>query len=318
MEQQVISFLKNNLLTLISVVVAFIGLYFAYKQINPDRPSLTIEIRSIVSPPSVNAIKDLEANFTFRGKPVTDLIAVTFALRNSNSVPLVGRGPKQNIVSDRILLSFKNGLRPINIEEVINQPNVVISLQEPNSIAMRFDQWRSEETLELTTYVEGKAGKELFDVPSLSRQIIDGVVTEIQSVGASDKRGLNTIFEVKTVFLIRKLGGFLSFLVGIVFLGFGLVAMRDALGSRKASAADKTYWLELLAQKAQITDEGEAVALAQDPRKLAGKLLGVKLNPPLRKLTTIDDYFGIAGLFIFGVCLLFFGGDTLWLQMPVK
>jgi hypothetical protein len=305
------AFIKANILTLVSVLIAIVGVYFAYKQINPDRPNIIVELKSVVTPPQVNNIKDLEATFIFRGKPVIDLSVVTFSLRNTGNVPLIGKGPKQNIVGDRITLPLTSGLKPINIELIANQPSARVEIAEPSGLSIVFDQWRTDEVIELTAYVEGKPTQEMFEIPAFSRQIIDGVVTQVQSIGGTDRRGLAAIFGGETVQNIRFIGAMACALCGSLFLFATVMITLDYFKKQQRAEQESAIWIQLLAEKVNVTDEAKARVLAENPKKLVAQLLGTTEREPLSKPATGDDVGGLLTFTVLGLVLLVFAGDTL-------
>jgi hypothetical protein len=170
---------------LVAVAIAVLQLL----QMRPPQRVITCLVPSSSELTAVARSPDLSAAFTFRGKNVEHLWKVTLDCTNTGDSTIVGEGQGKNILQDSILLSFPENTSILASEVDSKDPTdlpVIPSVIPPNTVSLTFSQWRKNERVVLSYYVETPANVPRVTPRSTRRDILDGFVS-VSEVRGTDE-----------------------------------------------------------------------------------------------------------------------------------
>lgn len=167
--------------SLVGIVIGIIGLVaavvFGTLQLRPESNEVTLEVVSNDELTIQPEVEGLEGFYNYRGIPVAHLWKTRIRFTNTGDKTLVGAGQNSNIIGEALEFAFPDGTTLLNIEKGNDDFAANLITNESNKFGIVFDQWRSNEVLEVSLFVS--SGEPLSEPPMprvMERQIIDGDV----------------------------------------------------------------------------------------------------------------------------------------------
>lgn len=292
---------------LLTLLVTLIGLYYAYRQVNPEKPQLLLEVKSVTTPLNKRGIDGLSGELTFKGKPVSNLSVLTLAITNSGGVALIGRGPRQNIVGEALRLPLSPDVKLIDVELRHNQADAKVLPLPTNSLAIQFEQWKPRESILITVYVDGTVANSTIDIPSFGRQIIEGNASFVFDSIDKDQ-GLAKYLGQSATSFIRAISGFVLGVVGSAFVMLLVLSLVDRWRNSKDRTANRQKWLDALKQKFPELEQSEIEKLAGNRELVLKRLLEVE-PPDVEIIESAGEALSMTFFGIVGVTMLLIGFD---------
>ena len=164
----------TNILGILTVLIAVVGLYPEYKNQN-----LTLEVKTIVLEKltGLPVIDGLKASYKYNGNDVHSLWRIHYIIKNTGNEIIIGEGNKKNIIKNNLTFSFGNGFKILELDKKSKVAGSPFSLLvADNKVNVSFLQWKPQESFELIVYSE-QVGKGIFPtIKTNEREIINGKV----------------------------------------------------------------------------------------------------------------------------------------------
>lgn len=139
------------IVTLTACVATIGGFYFQIRQANPR---IDVILQSNQNLTYLPQIPQLKADFRFDERPVRDLWQSRLTLLNSGRKTIIGEGQQKNIVRDAIVLGVSKGFNLLQLQTESADFSTVVKKIDESHFSISFLQWRRNETINLTVYLE--------------------------------------------------------------------------------------------------------------------------------------------------------------------
>lgn len=139
----------KNFSILIGILAGIAGINSIFK----EKPILEITTISSEKLTNLCQVDGLQAEYNYKGKPITSLIRLDYHLVNSGTQAIKAIGIQKNILVENIHLSLDANFKIIEIKESERNPSIKYAFSQ-NMITLSFTQWLPNEHLKLIIYVE--------------------------------------------------------------------------------------------------------------------------------------------------------------------
>jgi hypothetical protein len=169
----------KSILNIIGVIIAIIAgiatIFSIYLQSSENKP--IIEIKTISSDKLTNLpnLDGLNANYTYKSKPVRSLWKLHYIISNIGNKTIIGEGNNKNIIKNNIKFSLGNNFKILELSNSDKNKHIKIKTNE-NLITFSFLQWKQNENINLIIYVEQLNNKGIPILITNDREIINGEV----------------------------------------------------------------------------------------------------------------------------------------------
>lgn len=221
---------------LVTIIAGCIAIYFA---LHEKRIKLDVEIINSENLIAHEAIQDLSIKYYYKDTvEIHNLWKIQWVIRNTGDKTIVGIGSEKHILSDGLSIHFNNkshtGCRVL-FARISNSNNGATI----NNQKLYFKQWRRDEYIELTAFIESPTQPELF---INDRDIVD---SEISYSVYTPKREYNCIADHLPIWL-NKTFKIIYFIIGAIVLLAGIFGISSSNKDKSSMIAALLIFILLL------------------------------------------------------------------------
>lgn len=165
--------IKN--IALIGTIVASIATIFglAYQLTQSDKKTIEIKELTLEKLTDLPSVEGLKAKYTFKDSIVTSLWKLNYLITNLSEGPIIGEGNQKDIIKDKITFRVPDNFQILEVKK--NDKNAPFIIRyDKSSIKVSFLQWISNESLDISIYVEQTSQGESPSLITNEREIIGG------------------------------------------------------------------------------------------------------------------------------------------------
>jgi hypothetical protein len=226
----------------IASIATIISLWLQLRASSPVIDATILSREQLTSPPQEKSIKVI---YSFNERPVTNLWKVNLQFRHAGGQTIVGSGPKQTLIGGYIPINVKDDFEIVDFSISKNSLEAKVDKISANELAITFDQWRKDEVLGISLFLENKKGNNLLPTSfSSGRSIVDGTVNYIFLEGNGTTQIRKPLLDYLPLAVSLSTRILLS-LLAIIFLvggaGIFISTIRDIRREKKAYEWNKTY-----------------------------------------------------------------------------
>jgi hypothetical protein len=219
----------NTIVIITTILAGLAGIFGVYIQSTTNIP--IIEIKTISSDKLTNLpnLDGLNANYTYKNKPVKSLWKLHYKLSNIGNETIIGEGNNKNIIKDNIKFSLANNFRILEL----HIPDEEYSFKfHDNKILFSFLQWRPSENMNIIIYVEQLNNENIPTLITNDREIINGEIKYSSLLDEVNNNELTLFYQMPQLFQIILwwfsiiLFGFIIIIMPIYWIGL-LIENRD-------------------------------------------------------------------------------------------
>ncbi|ENT6848179.1 hypothetical protein ACFD7L_004285 [Vibrio vulnificus] len=165
----------NKMGFLIALLALLVTSYGVWEQVREKYPEVTVSLLSEDKVTDLANIKGLVATYSFNGEAIQDLWKIQVRFQNTGDKTIIGSGSKSDLIKDSLDFSFPKGFRVIDLNELDDSVRAQVKPSDDHSFNIRFEQWRSEEHIDIELFLEQMDHSLKSPKISLaSRSLIDG------------------------------------------------------------------------------------------------------------------------------------------------
>lgn len=202
-------YLKNIALvmTIVAGIAAVIGMYTQYKGDNP-----TIEIKNITRDKLTDLpkVEGLNAEFYYKDSLVNSLWKLNYFISNSGNKTIIGEGNNKNIIKERLVFFLPENYKILELNTEQNTLPFDVYYSH-NKVAIKFLQWKPNESFSLTLYVEELSENEIPTLETNEREILNGIVNYTSLQNEVKQKQPIFYYLPRTIQLILRWLGYISF-----------------------------------------------------------------------------------------------------------
>ncbi|MDP2575354.1 hypothetical protein Q8W40_24370 [Vibrio penaeicida] len=165
----------NKFSFVIAALAFLVTSYGVWEQVRDKNPE--IKVSTIVQDKVTDLanIKGLVASYSFNGESIKDLWKVKVRLQNVGEKTIIGKGSKSDLIKGVLEFSFPKGFRIIDLDETKDLVRAKLETYDSNSFYVEFDQWQSEEYIDVELFLEQMdSSPKSPKIMLASRSLIDG------------------------------------------------------------------------------------------------------------------------------------------------
>lgn len=173
---------NKDIMTKFSLLIAIIALvvtsYSVWEQVRDKSPEIKVSVLAQDKVTDFGNIDGLIASYSFNGVAIQDLWKFRVRFQNVGDSTIIGQGGKSNLLKDAIEFAFPKGYRIIDLNEFKDGVRATVQSYDERFFKINFEQWRSEELLDVDLFLEQVDSTE--STPTIilaSRSLIDGKFT---------------------------------------------------------------------------------------------------------------------------------------------